>query len=121
MNKRLRNCPVCNDRLEVLRYHCPSCDITIDGHFTISELAALNAEQQEFVKIFICCGGNIREVEKKLGISYPTVKSRLGQVIEVLCGNNKAKKEDRKSLTILNDLETGRISVEEAIKQMEKE
>jgi hypothetical protein len=49
------------------------------------------------------------------------VKGRLGQIIEVLCDGNKAKKEDRESLTILSNLETGKISVEEAIKQMEKE
>ncbi|MCF7920105.1 MAG: DUF2089 domain-containing protein [Candidatus Cloacimonetes bacterium] len=121
MNKRLKNCPVCNARLEVLRYHCPSCDITIDGRFAISELSALSSKQQEFVKIFICCSGNIKEVEKKLEISYPTVKSRLNQIIEVLCPGSGETEGNKESLSILRDLEEGRISVSEAIKQMEKE
>lgn len=121
MNKRLRNCPVCNARLEVQRYHCPSCDITIDGQFALSELAALNAEQQEFVKIFICCSGSIKEVEKKMGISYPTVKNRLNQVIEILCPQSVKSKQSKNSEDILQKLESGSISVEQAIHEMEKE
>lgn len=120
MNKRLRNCPVCNARLEVQRYHCPSCDITIEGQFAISELAALNAEQQEFVKTFICCSGSIKEVEKKLGISYPTVKNKLKQVQDILCPESKSSLSEE-SEEILKKLEQGAISVEEAIQAIEKE
>jgi len=79
MNNRLKQCPVCNSTLEIKEYHCPKCDTTIRGNFEVGDLASLSAAQQEFVKIFICNQGNIKEVEKALGISYPTVKKSVGR------------------------------------------
>jgi hypothetical protein len=121
MYKRLRSCPVCNSKLEVTRYHCPECDITIEGEFSISEFSALTGEQQEFVKTFICCQGNIKEVEKALGISYPTVKNKLSQVSEVLCSAKKKSVKSINSEDVLSALESGDISVTEAIKKLEGE
>ncbi len=121
MNKRLRNCPVCNSRLEITKYHCPECDITIEGKFSISEFAALTPVQQEFVRTFICCQGNIREVEKALGISYPTVKNRLSQVSEILCPASNKQSRQHSSGDVLSELEAGKITVSEAIKKLEKE
>lgn len=121
MNKRLRSCPVCNSKLEVTRYHCRECDITIEGEFSISEFGALTPEQQEFVRTFVCCQGNIKEVEKALGISYPTVKNRLNQVSEVLCATKKRVEPRTNSEAIISALETGEISVIEAIKKLEGE
>jgi len=121
MNKRLQNCPVCNSKLEVTRYHCPECDITIEGEFAISEFGALTPEQQEFARTFICCQGNIKEVEKALGISYPTVKNKLNQLSEVLCVSKKRAASPSQSEEVLSALETGDISVIEAIKILEGE
>ena len=121
MNKRLQNCPVCNSKLEVTRYHCPECDITIEGEFAISEFGALTSEQQEFARTFICCQGNIKEVEKALGISYPTVKNKLNQLSEVLCATKKLVARPTQSEEVLSALETGEISVIEAIKILEGE
>jgi len=121
MYKRLRSCPVCNSKLEVTRYHCPECDITIEGEFSISEFSALTGEQQEFVKTFICCQGNIKEVEKVLGISYPTVKNKLNLVSEVLCPAKKKSEKRINSEDVLSALESGDISVTEAVKKLEGE
>lgn len=118
MNKKLKNCPVCNSLLEVTRYHCNTCGTTIEGHFSVGELSSLNAKQQEFVKIFICAHGNIKEVEKALGISYPTVKNRLSEISNLLCENKKKKSESDRSLKVLEDLENGVIDIEEAIKKI---
>ena len=117
MNRRLRKCPVCNSNLEIVEYHCPHCGTAIKGKFGIGELASLNASQQEFVKTFICCRGNIKEVEKALGISYPTVKNRLNEITKVLC---PAKKEKANPLSheILAEIEAGKISVEEALEKL---
>ena len=121
MNKRLRNCPVCNTRLEIRRYQCPSCKTTIDGNFRTSDFAALSLEQQEFTRIFICSQGNIKEVEKQLGISYPTVKNRLNEIRSILCKEYFKAEVESKSEKILSDLEIGKISVSEAIIKLEKE
>ncbi|HHE38296.1 MAG TPA: DUF2089 domain-containing protein [Candidatus Cloacimonetes bacterium] len=119
MNKQLKQCPICNSNLEIIEYHCPNCDTSIKGKFGIGELASLNATQQEFVKVFVCCQGSIKEVEKALGISYPTVKNRLGEVTKVLCPE---KKEPAKSISpeILDEIEKGNLTVDEAIEKMKK-
>ena len=119
MNKQLKQCPVCNSNLEIIEYHCPNCDTSIKGKFGIGELASLNASQQEFVKVFVCCQGSIKEVEKALGISYPTVKNRLGDVVRVLCPERK-KVSDTLSAEVLAEIEKGNISVDEAIEKIKK-
>ena len=116
MNKTLKNCPVCNSNLEITEYHCNSCNTTIKGNFKIGDLANLNSAQQEFVKTFICCQGSIKEVEKVLKISYPTVKNRLQEITKILCPsktNNSSKK-----LSVLEKIEKGEISVQQALKEM---
>jgi len=115
MNMRLRQCPVCNQTLEVTEYHCPSCDVTIRGRFGLGELASLTPSQQEFVKVFLCSGGNIKEVEKRLGISYPTVKSRLAEITDQICQDERQDYNQ-----ILNDVASGQISVAAAVKQLNK-
>jgi hypothetical protein len=116
MNRRLKKCPVCNGDLQIVEYKCPSCITIIRGEFGVGDFAALSAAQQQFVKTFICCSGNIREVEKKLKISYPTVKNRLAEVQKILC----EKKTASASNHILDKIEAGEISVEEAIKEIKQ-
>ncbi len=118
MVKRLKKCPVCNTDLQIREYHCPECDITVQGKFVQSELASLSLTQQEFVKVFLLSQGNIREVEKRLGISYPTVKSRLSEIIKVMEGSNEKEKG---IWQLLDAVEEGNISVEEAINSIKKE
>jgi hypothetical protein len=114
MTKRIRQCPVCNQTLEIREYYCSDCDVTVRGKFEQSELSGLTPAQQEFVKTFICAQGSIKEVEKRLKISYPTVKSRLAEIIEVL--GEKPVKQSKSDL--LDDLANGQISVEDVIKRL---
>ncbi len=118
MIKRLKKCPVCNADLYIREFHCEDCDITIKGKFSQSELASLTLAQQEFVKTFLLSHGNIREVEKRLGISYPTVKSRLSEVVKLLEGTSH---KDQDVLQLLDEIEEGNLSVEEAINKIKKE
>ena len=117
MVKRLKKCPVCNTDLVIREFHCPDCDIVIRGKFNQSELASLSLSQQEFVKVFLLSQGNIKEVEKRLGISYPTVKNRLSEVINMLGGSSRT---DQDLLGLLDQIEEGNISVEEAINKIKK-
>lgn len=117
MNKRLKKCPVCNIDLEVREYYCPDCDITIRGNFSQSQLSALTLSQQEFVKIFLISQGNIKEVEKRLNISYPTVKSRLAEIVKIISGEET---KDFAVSKVLQDIEAGGINVEQAIKIIKK-
>lgn len=74
-------CPVCGDELRVRRLACPSCQTAIEGNFTLGRLQRLSPEQLAFLEVFIKNRGVIREVERELGISYPTVRNRLDDLI----------------------------------------
>jgi len=120
MNKRLKQCPVCNSNLEIVEYHCTSCDTSIKGRFGVGDFAAMTASQQEFVKVFICCQGNIKEVEKTLKISYPTVKKNLAEVVSILCPQKKKEIPKHDSENILSDIAEGNLSVEDAISRLQE-
>ena len=81
MTQMITTCPVCNDRLSVQRLHCRSCDTSIEGHFETGRLGRLSTEQLTFVETFIRCDGKLNRMERELGMSYPTLRSRLTEVI----------------------------------------
>lgn len=120
MHPVLGTCPVCGEPLTITRLHCRACDTSIEGRFYAGRLAQLAPQQLEFVEIFLLCEGKIKAVEERLGISYPTVRARLREVIEAM-GFEPAEddrdrvlsEDDRKR--ILDDLAAGRISSDEAI------
>ena len=120
MRPVLGTCPVCGEVLTITRLHCRACDTTIEGRFDAGRLSQLNPEQLQFVETFLQCEGKIKAVEEKLGISYPTVRSRLNDVrvamgFEVSTDDdiNTPSEEDRKH--VLEELAAGRISSDEAI------
>lgn len=91
---------------------CTGCDTSIDTTLPIPAMFRLPADLQEFVLTFLRCQGKIRDVERELGISYPTVIKRL-ELVNVLLGNQPAAAPaDRKD--ILEQLERGEITVSEA-------
>lgn len=108
-------CPVCGDKTEVSRISCHSCDTHIEGHFTPCKFCRLNIEQKTFIDVFIKCRGNIKEVEKELGVSYPTVKNRLEDAAAALGHKPEPVRPDTKRQEILEKLNSGEISVEDAI------
>ena len=109
---------VCNNELTVARLKCDSCDTVIENNFRLSKFDYLSDEELYFTETFIRCRGNIKEVEKELGISYPTVRSKLDAVIKKL--GYEAGTDDRavKKEEILKALENGEITVEQAIEQL---
>lgn len=113
----LGKCPVCGQDTEVTAVYCGSCDTKIEGHFTLCRFCRLNAEQKAFIEIFIKCRGNIKEVERELGISYPTVKSGLEDAANALGYGMQSydDPENERRMEILDMLEKGLISVEEAL------
>lgn len=118
IKKVISRCPVCNNELTVARLKCDSCDTVIENNFRLSKFDYLSDEELYFTETFIRCRGNIKEVEKELGISYPTVRSKLDAVIKKL--GYEAGTDDRavKKEEILKALENGEITVEQAIEQL---
>lgn len=119
-------CPICQSELTVTRLNCASCDTTIEGHFVSSHFSSLSAEQMEFVLTFVRCEGKINRMEQEIGLSYPTIRNRLHEVIRSL-GYEPGKDEPVVEITqerrneILSDLSSGKISAEEATRLLRGE
>jgi len=112
----LGKCPVCDSNTEVTRISCNKCGTTIEGHFEVCKFCRLTPEQKSFIDAFIKCRGNIKEVEKELGISYPTVKNRLEDVAGALGHKMVSEPQDTdKKKQVLDKLNNGEITVDEAI------
>ena len=113
-------CPICQSELTVARLHCSSCDTSIEGQFAAGHFANLTPEQMQFIFTFVRCEGKINRMEQELGVSYPTIRNRLHEVIRAL-GFEPGKEEsteigDEKRRTILEDLDAGRISADAAMR-----
>lgn len=117
----ITQCPVCHDALTVTKLSCNGCGTKIENDFNLPKLLQLSKSQLHFVEVFMKCRGNIKEVEKELNISYPTVRSKLDEVVNAL-GHHTPKKESTTSINSILDLvEEGALTPSEAIKQIEKE
>jgi hypothetical protein len=117
----LGTCPVCDNKLKVTRLSCNKCGTTISGEFELNKFDQLNKEQKYFAEIFIKNRGNIKEIEKELGVSYPTVRKFLDEVIEALGYREEAKKDSVNQTDILDKLSKGLITSDQALKLLNGE
>jgi hypothetical protein len=111
----LGQCPVCGSALDVARLHCPHCQTTIDGSFSLGRFAHLTREQTQFLEAFLRARGVIKDVEEALGISYPTVRGRLDELLRALGLADDRERDRERRRVILADLSEGKISSEEAM------
>lgn len=118
MKKVISRCPICNEELTVVRLKCDSCDTVIENNFRLSKFDYLSDEELYFTETFIRCRGNIKEVEKALGISYPTVRARLDTVIKKFGYEAGPDEQAVKREEVLKALENGEITAEQAIAQL---
>ncbi len=89
-------------------------DITVRGEFQLSKFDYLTKEQQYFIEVFIKNQGNIKQIEKELGISYPTVKKSLEEVTSALGYKVEDSKDDEKRIEIFEKIRKGELSIEDA-------
>jgi len=115
---RIGICPVCGGNLEITGLECLNCETRISGKFKTCEFCQLPPESIEFIRTFLKCRGNIKEVENELGISYPTVRNRLDSVLNLLGYKTTERKPSEGE--ILDSLSKGEISVEEALELLKK-
>ena len=115
----LGRCPVCDGELKVTELTCSKCGTILKNDFDLCKFCRLKKEQQNFIEVFIKNRGNIKEIEKELKISYPTVRNKLEEVIGALGYKTEDKNAtDRK--TIINKLANGEITKDEALKMLGK-
>lgn len=118
----IHTCPVCEHSLHVQRLACNNCQTVIENNFSLSQFASLSKDQLDFIEVFVVKRGNIKEVEKVLGISYPTVRSKLNQIIEQL-GHKKeterdVEEEKARKAHIIELLDNDEISAQEAVARL---
>jgi len=112
-------CPACQGAMTPTTLHCSDCEISVSGHFHTNEFAALAEDDLHFLRIFVLCEGRIRDMESALGVSYPTIKTRLSHLKETL--SQTAKLPERPlspSETILKDLESGQLTFDQAMQKL---
>lgn len=119
----LTECPVCHDELLVARLVCRNCGTALEGRFTLGRLFQLTPEQLHFVEVFLRCEGRSNRVQEELGLSYPTVRSRLVEVIRALgyeVGEEREASDERRQ-EILGRLARREITSEEAFRLLQEE
>ncbi|MCB0115135.1 MAG: DUF2089 domain-containing protein [Caldilineaceae bacterium] len=125
MNPLPKRCPICaNEDLTITGFFCRECDSKVEGRFYVtSPFAGLSAEQLAFVETFVRCEGKFTRMETELGISYPTIRGRLHEIIRAL-GHEPGKDEtpiltDQARQGVLEALEAGQISYDEAMRLLQ--
>jgi hypothetical protein len=115
-------CPTCEGKLNVTELKCSNCNTKISGDFYLDELFQLNYELQQFLKIFIKTRGNIKNMEKELDMSYPTVRNKLNELIKTLGYQDDFVEEEQqeKRSEILDMLEAGEIEAVEAAQKLKE-
>ena len=118
--KVVKNCPVCGSRLLIRKLECPNCATAISGFFEFDRLFSLPQEKLDFLLTFIKNRGSIKDVEKELNISYPTVRAKLDQVLLALGFPVNKDQEQIASAQkdILVKLESGQIDAKKALEDL---
>lgn len=118
-------CPICGGEVVVTQINCRDCSTTINGKFSSRTFSQLTQKQMDFVETFVRLEGKITHMEKELGYSYPTIRKLLHDVIRALGyepgGDEISELSEEKRQKILNDLDEGTISYEDALKMLKDE
>jgi hypothetical protein len=80
----IATCPVCSDELTITRLHCRTCGTALEGEFGVGRFGRLSREQLALLESFLHSRGNLKEMERELGISYPTVRGRIDSLVRAL-------------------------------------
>ena len=112
------NCPKCQLPMQMQVLRCAPCGLEIRGDFVLNEFARLSGDDLHLLRIFIFSEGRVRDMEAALGLSYPTIRTRLSELKHKLFGEvDTAVSEE---MAILQDLERGKIDFEKAMAEIKK-
>jgi len=127
MRKVLEQCPSCGGELEITRVNCTRCETVVTGRYQPCRFCKLPPESVQFLEAFVKNRGNVKEMERELGISYWTIRTRLNELIEELGFevDNQADVEREEELkkqrrAILEQIDRGELSASEAAAQLTK-
>lgn len=116
-------CPACESPLQITGLECPQCQTRITGSFPLSTLLTLSRPSQEFLWAFLTARGNFKDLEARLGLSYPTLRNRLNALLNEL-GLIPAEipevPETEPTQSVLDRLQRGEISPTDAVELLKR-
>jgi hypothetical protein len=118
------DCPVCGARLALTRLGCPDCGSELAGEFEPCEFCGLSTDDRELLLVFLQSRGNMKELERHLGVSYPTARARFDDLLTRLglqppAPEKPTAKADRaERAELLRSLARGDIDVDEAARRL---
>ena len=100
----IATCPVCQDELAITRLHCRTCGTTLEGEFSVGRFGRLSREQMTILESFLRSRGNLKDMERDLGISYPTVRGRLDALVRALgLGDGETTEEASEAASVMQE------------------
>lgn len=112
------SCPVCNHRLATTRLTCPECSTELAGAFTSCEFCILTDEDRGVLRVFLASRGNMKELERHLGVSYPTARARFDALLARL-GIERAPSPAPSRLELMEQVARGEIDIDEAMRRLD--
>jgi hypothetical protein len=112
------NCPVCNERLALTRLSCPACDTELSGGFATCEFCVLSNEDREVLRVFLASRGNMKDLERHLGVSYPTARARFDALLSKI-GIDRPAAPAQSRVELMELVARGEIDIDEAMKRLE--
>lgn len=112
------NCPVCSEKLALTRLTCPACSTEMSGAFTTCEFCVLSDEERAVLRVFLASRGNMKELERYLGVSYPTARARFDSLLAKI-GIERPAAAAPSRIELMEQVARGEIGVEEALSRLE--
>lgn len=122
-------CPACGGPVIITECQCLNCKLQMRGEFQLGQFSRLSEDQLAFIRVFLSARGNLTEVERVLGISYPTIRNKLDEINAALTRTGEKKAEDSREASssqeeerqaILQKVADGQLSASEALEQLQR-
>ncbi|HYW25050.1 MAG TPA: DUF2089 domain-containing protein [Terriglobales bacterium] len=114
-----RDCPVCGERLLLTRLSCRTCGTELSGEFESCEFCSISPEDRQVLRVFLASRGNMKELERHLGVSYPTARARFDALLTRL-GLAPERPAPSAKVDLLEQLAKGEIDVEQAMQKLDQ-
>ena len=112
------NCPVCSERLALTRLTCPACSTELSGGFATCEFCALSDEDREVLRVFLASRGNMKDLERHLGVSYPTARARFDSLLAKI-GIERPAAPVPTRIELMEQVARGEIDIDEALSRLD--
>ncbi len=113
-----RDCPVCGERLALTRLGCRACGTELSGEFESCEFCSISPDDREVLRVFLASRGNMKELERHLGVSYPTARARFDALLARL-GLAPERTAPSPKVELLEQLAKGEIDVDQAMHRLD--